>query len=166
MKRIAMLLLLTAGITAGAFAQTTGTLTLQGTVPGILSITVTPAGAASNLDLTTDVSNLTVATVTERSNQKAGYTVTVQSANAAASGGNTAYFESTDAAVSDTLNYTLTYGGTPVSFTSGLATVTDTTSKTLGTGTTKNLNISYTGSTNFLTASTYQDTLTFTITAK
>ncbi len=166
MKKIALAVLMTVGTIGLVFAAPTATLTLQGSVPGVLDISVTPAANATSLDLTTDQSNLTVATVTERSNQKNGYTVTLQSANAAASGGNTAYFKSTDATVSDTLNYTLSYGGTGVAFTSGVATITDTTGKTTGTGTTNNLNISYTGSTANLTASTYSDTLTFTIAAK
>jgi len=144
MKKIAIAVLMTVGTIGLVFAGTTATLTLQGNVPGVLDISVSPAANANNLDLTTDQSNLTVATVTERSNQKNGYTVTLQSANAAATGGNTAYFQSTDPTVADTLNYTLSYGGTAVTFTSGLATITDTTGKTTGTGTTKNLNISYT----------------------
>ena len=99
---------------AGVFAQTTGTLTLTGSVPSILEITVTPAAAATGLDLTANEPGVTVGTVVERSNKKAGYTMSVSSANATATGGADAFFKSGDAGNADTLNYSITYGGTAV----------------------------------------------------
>lgn len=147
-----------------SFAATTGTLTLTGTVPAVLSITVTPQPAASALDLSQTVTNVSVASVNELSNRKPGYTVTLQSANAGS--GTAFFFKSADVTNTDTLAYTLTYGGSPVSLVSGSALITDATAKTAAAGVTKNLAISYNGAASFLNQDTYSDTLTFTITAK
>jgi hypothetical protein len=145
------------------FAATTGTLTLTGTVPPILEITVTALPAASTLDLST-TTDTAVATVTERSNKKGGYTVTVESANAKAMGSAQPFFKSSDPANADTLSYSITYGGTAVTFAGGTALVTDSNSRTTGAGTSKEVRVTYTG--DFLYEDTYTDTLTFTITAK
>ncbi|NBC28421.1 MAG: hypothetical protein GVY29_00340 [Spirochaetes bacterium] len=157
-------------VAVGSFAQQTtdtGTLGLTGTVPKIVSITVADEAIASNLDLTTDVSSLLVATVTERSNVQAGYTVTVESANAAAAGTGSGFFDSSDAGNNDTLNYSVTYGGNAVSYSSGApATVTDAGDKTASSGDSNEVRISYSGSSANIYNGTYSDTLTFTITAK
>ena len=148
------------------FAATSGTLTLSGTVPGILEIVVTPTAAASALDLTVDVSNLSVASVNERSNRKGGYTVSLSSANAVAAGVAQAFLKSADALNLDTLGYSLSYDGAAVSFTAGVAEVSNVSVKTPAAGTDKTLAISYNGSASFLNADGYADTLTFTIVAK
>lgn len=152
------------GIAIPGFAATTGTLVVQGTVPGILEITVSALPAASALDLTSNQVNLPVADVTERSNRKAGYTVTLQSANSGA--GNSFYLKSADPLNADTLAYTLSYGGSAVTLVAGTATITDATAKTSAAGNVKSLTISYSGSASFLNEDAYADTLTFTITAK
>jgi len=164
MKRIIVSLMILAAIAGVATAQTTGTTDLIGTVPAILSITVTANATASNLDLSTDQTDLVVGTVVEKSNKKAGYDVTIQSANAGA--GASAFFKSADAGNTDTLTYTVKYGGNPVTFSGGSANVSNVTAKTPATGTSNDVSISYTGSTANLTEDTYGDTLTFTITAK
>jgi hypothetical protein len=153
-------------LAAPGFAATTGTLTLSGTVSGMLEIAVTPAAAASALDLTVDVTDLAVATVNERSNRKAGYTVVVSSANALAAAANQAFLQSADPLNPDTLDYTLTYDGAAVALVAGSAQVSDVWAKTPASGTDKELCISYSGSSSFLNADAYADTLTFTITAK
>jgi hypothetical protein len=153
-------------LAAPAFAATSGTLTLQGTVAGILEISVTPTPAASALDLTANTTELLVATVNERSNRKAGYTVTVQSANAAAASANAAFLKSVDALNADTLGYTMSYAGAAVALVGGVAQVSDVSAKTAAGGTDKELRISYDGAASFLNADDYADTLTFTITAK
>ena len=158
-----------AGILAFAtpsFAATTGTLTLSGTVPGILEIVVTPTPAASALDLTVDASNLAVASVNERSNRKAGYTVSVSSANALAAASNQAFLKSADVLNADTLSYSLSYDGSPVALVAGNAQVSDVWTRTPAAGTDRELTISYSGTASFLNADAYADTLTFTITAK
>jgi hypothetical protein len=144
-------------------AQTTGTLTLTGTVPPILRITVTALPAASALDLSSDT-DTAVATVVERSNKKGGYTVSVESLNAITDGTAQPFFKSIDAANGDTLAYNLTYGGTTITFTGGSAIVTDSNTRTTGAGESREVRVSYTGA--FLYEDTYNDTLTFTITAK
>jgi hypothetical protein len=62
-------------------ATTFGTLNLIGIIPKKVEITVTAKPAASTLDLTTTESNLSVATVTGKSNVIAGYKITIASAN-------------------------------------------------------------------------------------
>jgi hypothetical protein len=142
-----------------AAAATNASIVVSGTVPDLTSITVSTASDIQNLDLSADISGKSIATVTERSNRRTGYTVTLQSANGGALVG-------VDPLNADTVPYTLTYGGSPVTFSSGTATVTDASSKTTGTGTSKNLAISVAGATLFPNSDTYSDTLTFTIAAK
>lgn len=153
-----------AAVALPGFSATTGTLVLQGTVPGILEITVSALPAASSLALETTQANLAVANVTERSNRKAGYTVTLQSANAGA--GNAFFFKSADAANLDTLAYTLAYDGSPVSLVAGTALITDASAKTPAAGVVKSLAVSFNGAASYLNEDSYADTLTFTITAK
>ena len=166
---VLVLFLFGAAVAAAQTPQTSdsGTLTLEGTVPKIVTINVSPKSVASNLDLSTDQTDLLVATVTETSNVRAGYSVTVQSANAASQSTTDPFFASTSGGNSDTLSYTLKYDGDTVSFTGGsAATVTDASDKTAVGGSTHEVRISYTGTTKNLYADSYQDTLTFTITAK
>ena len=146
------------------FSATTGTLVLQGTVPGILEISVSALPAASSLALETTQTNLAVANVTERSNRKAGYTVSLQSANAGS--GSSFFFKSADVANTDTLDYTLTYDGSPVSLVAGTALITDASARTPSAGVVKSLAISFAGAASYLNEDAYADTLTFTITAK
>lgn len=140
------------------FAQVTdsGSITLQGTVPALAQITVTPIAGFDSLDLTTSQSNLGVATVNEKSNVTTGYTVTLTSANNGS-------FVGLDSGNGDTLAYSISYGGSTVTLTSGSATVTTASARTGAAGVDKTLAISYTGA--FLNADTYQDTITLTISA-
>lgn len=162
-KTLVILLVLLSS--AALFAGTTGSLTLTGTVNGVLDIQVTPDAAASNLDLATSQADLNIATVVEKSNKVDGYTVELESANAAAGGSSQATLESSDANNSDTLNYTLTYDGVNVTFVNGVAQVTDSTSTTSAAGVSKTLAISYTADAS-LTEGSYSDTITLTIAAK
>jgi hypothetical protein len=168
MKRNKMRLIFAAvamlAVALPGFSATTGTLLLQGTVPGILEITVSALPAASSLALETTQTNLAVANVTERSNRKAGYTVTLQSANAGA--GNAFFFKSADPTNLDTLAYTLAYGGSPVNLVAGTALITDASAKTPAAGVAKSLAVSFSGAASYLGEDSYADTLTFTITAK
>ena len=101
----------------GMTAASSGTIALSGSEPGILEITVTAEPQASNLPLNTTVVDLKVGTVTERSNKKAGYTVTLGSANALVSGAAGPSFMSSSTA--DFLPYSLKYGGKAVTFSAG-----------------------------------------------
>ena len=166
MKRIIVSLMILAAIAGVASAATTGSIVLSGTVTSILSITVTSSGAGSGLDLTTDQSNVNVGTVVEYSNLVVGYTVKITSANAKAAGVNDARFEGADGANPDTLDYTVSYGGVPVTFSAGVATVTDSTGKTPLAGSSNDVLISFSGSGANLRADSYGDTLTFDIASK
>jgi hypothetical protein len=63
-------------------AAQTGTLTLSGVVDVVNEIVVTPNAQATNLDILGGQSNLTVASVSETSNNLAGYRIELFSANA------------------------------------------------------------------------------------
>jgi len=147
-------------------AATTGTLSLTGTQPAILSITVTANPAASSLALSTNVTNLQVGSIVEQSNDTAGYTVTISSANAQALPSAVAFFKS--ATTTDTLPYTIQYGGAAVTFlaTGAPVIVSNTTTKTVAAGTTNLVTVSFSGANANLGQATYTDTLTFTIAAK
>lgn len=166
MRKIVAILVIGLIAVSTLFSATTGTVTLVGTVPGILEISIVEESVASSLDLTADEPDLLIASITERSNKKAGYTVTLESENAVEDSSGQAHFDSSDSGNTDTLNYSMTYGGAVVSLASGSAVVTDQTTKTSGTGDIKELRVSYSGSSVFLYEDTYEDTLTFTITAK
>lgn len=158
---LATILTLTIGTT---FAGTTANLTIRGSVTGVIDIAVTPDPVVTNLDLATTQTDLTIASVNEKSNKAAGYTVQLDSANAIAAASNTATLNGT-AGLTDSLDYTLKYDGASVTFTNGSAVITDTTATTSASGIDKGLTISYTGDAG-LQEGTYEDTLTFTIAAK
>jgi hypothetical protein len=145
-------------------AATTGSIAISGSVPGILEISITSEAIAHSLPLTQTVSDLPVATVVERSNKKAGYTVELESANAKASG--LAAPTLTSGETGDVLPYSIKYDGAPVTFSGGSAVVSDTSAKTNASGVSKPVTISFSGASYFLDESTYGDTLTFTIIAK
>lgn len=146
-----------------AFANTSATLILEGTVPGILDISVAAAAVSANLDLGSNAS-FVVASVTERSNKRAGYTVTLSSENAVGAGSDVPFLKGQEVTNTDTLEYSLTYAGIPVELSAGSAIITDVSTKTPSSGSVKPLGISYVG--DFLYEDVYSDTLTFTIAAK
>jgi hypothetical protein len=144
-------------------AATTGSIALSGSIPAIMELEIASEPAASNLPLTKTVADLPVATVTERSNKKAGYTVVLESANAKASGSSPS-FKSEESA--DALPYSIKYNGSDVNFVGGSAIVSSTSSRTNAAGVSKPVTVSFDGASYFLDESTYGDTLTFTIIAK
>lgn len=152
-------------LNASLGAATSGTVNLSGVVPAILEVSVTATSAAGNLNLVSVVSDLQIATVVERSNKRAGYKITLSSANAAAQGASAPFFSSAGSA--DTLSYAISYNGAPVTFAGGAAAeVTDASAKTAALGASKPVTISYDGTGSFLDEGTYTDVLTFTIIAK
>ena len=165
-RTILAILVLLLVATGGAFAQLSGSIVLTGVVPEILSVTVASEAIAANLDLTATVTDLKIGTVTEFSNKLAGYTLTLDSANAVAAGSAIATFEGADIGNSDSMAYTITYGGAAVTLVAGVATVTDIVAKTAAAGNANDVDISYDGAAAFLYEDTYSDTLTFTIAAK
>jgi len=144
-----------------AQAASTGAITLSGTVGVSCNITVAPQGPYNALDLTTSQTTLNVATVTEQCTDPKGYRVTLTSANGKTDG----LLAGATAGNSDTVSYTIFYGGAAVHLANSNATVTNANSKTTGGGAINSLAITYTGAST-LSADTYSDTLTFTITGK
>ena len=136
-----------------SFSATTGTLVLQGTIPSLRSLTVTPEAGHNTLDLGSTQTDLKVATVNEKSNSILGYKITIVSANLSnlkrVSGTEvipyTLKYNGLTADVSSITGYSVTHSGFPVNVN-------------------KDLTISYTGvDTSLLTEGNYSDTLTLTI---
>lgn len=138
-----------------AFAATTGTLLLRGTVPRLLEITVNAQTIASTLPLDTTQSNTLVAVVNEKSNSKTGYNVAISSANQGK-----LVHESVSSSV---VNYSLRYNGSVVNLAAGQ---TFTYSSAGANNNNRNVDISYTGiAHDLLIEGDYSDTVTFTIAA-
>lgn len=147
------LLILSVFIANSALAATTGTLNLIGIIPKKVEITVTSKPVASALDLETTASNLSVGTLTGKSNVNAGYKISVVSANAGKLVHSTVSTEF--------INYTLKIDAASVSL-AGTGFLSFTGKAPF----TKDVNISYTGVDAFTKEDgTYSDTLTFTISA-
>jgi hypothetical protein len=174
---IGMVLLGTSMVFAAPAFQTTDSdvLNIGGNVPERADITITPVDSES-LDLQSVVSDRLIATIVERSNVRAGYTVAVESQN-----GFTLKGTADDAGRFDTLGYALDYDGEAVT-NPGTTFATDTVltavhtfaaraARTAGTpgahtGDTKELKISCDALNVNLYDGDYTDTLTFTITAE
>ena len=155
-----------AAATMGAWAQTSGSLTLRGTIPQILQLTIAPVGSLEALDLTVAIPVTTIATVTEKTNRRTGYNVTIKSSSAEAAGTAGPVFKGLDTSNTETLPYILTYGGNALTFTAGIATIIGPAAKTTSAGTEKTVTMEYILSGLFPNADTYQDILTFTIIGK
>ena len=155
-KRSVAIAVALAAAMAPIFAlSATGTLALSGSVAPITTISVTADPNASALPVGSAASNLKIATVVELSNSKSGYTVTLSSTNGASL---------KETAGTDSLPYSLTYGGNPVTFTAGSATLTTSgTRSATAAGSSNVLAISFSAA--FLNADSYTDSLTFTITS-
>lgn len=163
-KRVLIIASILILVSFSAFSATNGSLTLTGTVNGILDIQVSAATIASNLDLTASQNDLVVATVVEKSNKADGYTVELESANATAAASSVAALEGTGTNT-DSLDYSLSYDGNTVNLVNGSAVVTDSNTATGAAGVSKTLAITYAGDAG-LTEGSYTDTLTLTIAAK
>lgn len=150
MKKVTVVIVLTALVSFGAFAQVsdTATLNLQGTVGPFVDITVWAAPAATSLGLQVAVSPASpvqVGTATISSNT--AYVVSVASSNS---------FEFSNG--TDGLPYTLHWNGSPVTNPSALengASGVANASRTIG--------VSYAAAPGTAEVGTYTDTLTFTI---
>lgn len=154
-------------LTTAVFAENledVGAIRLSGTVEKNVSIAVNGLNNYDSLDLTIDVSDLAVVAVTETSNVREGYTVSLNSANAAAGSTENAFFVGMDGG--EQLSYNITYDGVPVTFIAGTAEVTNSNAKTGLNGQGRVLAISYNAAEAHLGNDSYTDDLTFTITAK
>lgn len=138
-----------------AFAQSSAPLILKARVAQKLILTVTPVPMATTLPLDTTQNDLKVATASVVSNSASGFKVLVSSANMSnlkRLGGNQLF------------PYTMKYGNIQIPLNSPTAT------EFLSDGvinTSDNLTISYTGKPlDTMVAGEYQDTVTFTISAR
>lgn len=150
MKLLILLLLATA-----AYGANTGSLTISGTVPAATNIVVTPQSGFNTLDLTTNSSNLLVATINERNNTAAGYTVTLTS-------GNNGVLKN---ASYPGVPYSASYANVSVRLSTTPVTITSQGPQMGVVNSTKDFKITFTGQDpGGLVQGTYSDTLIFTIT--
>lgn len=162
MKRNLLILAALLTLSAGALhAQwnPTGNLTIVGTMPVITQIQV--LDNLVNLDLSQVGTDVVVGSLRERSNSASGYTVTVTSQNSGALVGDV---------LSESLNYTLSIGGTTFDVSSGTPVlITDSLARTTAAGSSRNIAVSH-GSGDagglLLAQDTYRDVLTFEIAPK
>lgn len=159
-KYIALTVALTL-TTLAVHAQTSGNITIAGTVANETTITVASQAGYNSLLIAAGTVDQLVANVTEKSNDRIGYTVTLNSLNA----GSTAQAFLGGAAVgnTDTVNYTLKYNGTAVTLVSGSAVVTTSATRTPQAGVVKGLAVTIPAT--WVNTDTYSDTLTLTIAA-
>jgi hypothetical protein len=145
-----------------AAAATVATLTLTGTVPQRLQITVTPTAAASGMNLVINQPAIKVADLNGQTNWPFGYTVTVASENVTAARCTTPCFFSPSQ--TDTLNFVLYRGTTPLTFSGSEAEFVATAAKSAHSGDPYDVQVSYNGAAIALTQATdYIENLTFTI---
>ncbi|MGO8921228.1 MAG: hypothetical protein ACLQJR_35540 [Stellaceae bacterium] len=143
------------GIVIGAGQAEAQSITLSGTIAQSCNLTINSSGSYNNLSLTTAQSNVVVGTSGENCNDGKGYKVTIGTRNGTTSGllKGTSY--------SQTLAYGVNYGSTAtLTFAGSTATATNTSATGF---TTYTVGVTYNAGTQ-LTADTYTDTLTFTMT--
>jgi hypothetical protein len=141
-------------------AQLSGNITISGTVANSTSITVASQAGYNTLNIAGGATAQLVAIATEKSNDKLGYTVTLNTANAPTG---TAAFLKGPTGNADQVPYTMTYNGVAVTLVAGSAVVTSANARTPSAGVTKNLNVTIPAV--WVNADTYSDTITLTIAA-
>jgi hypothetical protein len=145
-----------------AWAATTATITLTGSMAQRLDITITPTGAASTLDLSVNQPVIKVGDMNARSNNRTGYNIGVSSANVAATRCASPCFYSTSQA--ESLAFSLYRDATAISFSGATGTFINKATRSAGPGDPYAVQVSYDGSAANLAASNdYAETLTFTI---
>ena len=146
-------------LASASSAQSSATLTISGTVAPINTITIASQTGYNALNIPGGATAQVVGIATETSNDKLGYKVTLKSANAGSTA--QAFLSGATTGNPDTVNYSITYGGTAVTLASGVATVTSVAARTGSAGVNKNIAVTFSGS--WITADTYSDTLTLSI---
>ncbi|HTI99468.1 MAG TPA: hypothetical protein VL527_11350 [Dongiaceae bacterium] len=146
-------------LATASYAQSSANLTIQGSVSAINTISVAPQTGYNALDLVNGETDKLVGIATETSNDVLGYKVTLKSTNAGTSA--QAVLKGAASGNADTVNYSVKYGGSVVTLSSGAAVVTSASGRTGSSGATKNISITLAGG--WRTADTYSDTLTLTI---
>ena len=159
MKKSLLIISAVFAMATAGFAQASATLTISGTVAPINTITIASQAGYNALDLVNGASGKLVGIATETSNDKLGYKVTLSSLNAGSTA--QAFLKGALTGNADTVNYSITYGGTAVTLASGSAVVTSVAARTGAAGVTKNIAVTFSGG--WLTADAYSDTLTLTV---
>lgn len=138
-------------------ASDSAKLELRAQIEEVLQIVVDADSIADNMVVSLDdtIEDLLVGTVTERTNSKTGYTVTIKSDNAS-------LLVNEDGSMA--IPYTVIYGESIIDLSGGSSTVVDTNSRTTAAGTIREVRISYT--TQDIRADVYEDILTFVISSK
>jgi hypothetical protein len=152
-------LLLVIACTAPVFAAPTGTVTINGRVPAVCDVVVTPEAGSQNIpDISLGDTDRIVATVNENCNNTNGYTMTLVGTNSA---DHTGLF--VDSVSNDTHPFTITYDN--VAAPAG-GVVTDV--NAAGINLNKTVRISYPADATLTPSAgfTYAETLIFTIAAK
>lgn len=147
-------------VTTLTSGQQTASLTLGGTVSRTVAINVTPQNNYNSLDLVNGETEKAVAIVNERSNDKAGYTVTLASLGAGLTG--QAQLQPATPGNPDTIPYSLKYGGVPVVMNRGNATLTTAGGRTSSAGANNVLAVTIAPAAG-VNADSYSDTLQLTI---
>lgn len=157
MKKHILTLALTLS-TVSSFAATTANLQLKGVVQDILSIDIAKNGTeADNLNLHETKSNLKLATLTEKSNSKTGYKVTLSSANS----GKLVRVNGDSSKASETFLYEIDYNNKKLNLNGPKI---ETYSGAQATSINRDVGISYQArAIDTLVAGDYTDTITFTI---
>jgi hypothetical protein len=153
--------LIAAAVTS--LAGTQGSIVISGTVPETTDITVSSQSGYNALPLVAGATAQTVATVQEKTNIPRGYTITLKSQNAGSTA--QAVLKPGDGSNSDSVNYSITYGGSGVTLSGGQAVVTNVSGRTGANGVTKNLQVTFSANP-WIAADTYSDTITLTIASK
>lgn len=132
-----------------ALAQNSASVVLSGTVGASAKITATTAPQLTSAELVDGVTDKLVSTVNEKCNNHNGYTVTLQSVNAAAASSSQARLKGGRAGNTDVINYSIKYNGAAITLdNTGTATVTNSDVKTGGSGVDKPLAITIAGGQN------------------
>jgi hypothetical protein len=163
MKKYLLLAAASLSLVNLSLADTTATLTIQGTVNNVTSIVIAPQNNYNDLNVSTGETDKVVGVATERCNSRLGYTVALSSLNAGT--GTQAFLKAITAGNTDVINYSLKYNGTIVPLVAGSAVVTDVSSRTPNAGLDKNISVTVAGA-QWSNTDTYRDTLTVEITAK
>lgn len=154
MKKLISTLTLSA-FSFSVFAATSATLNLKGSIEEKMSIEVQNNALATSLDLLVPRTNFKIAEVVEKSNRKAGYKVSIASANNG---------KLKNGAL-DEIAYTLSYGGQALLL-NGSDVQTRANTQALGNGVVKDVSISYAAQVETEKVSgDYTDTVTFVISA-
>ena len=143
-------IILASMLTLPVYSQTMGTLLLKGEIPSIMSVVIVPETVSSNLPLTQSQTDLKIATINERSNDRDGYSISITSEN----------LGKLMNTYGENLHYTMKYNGDNVNLANGQSFSYVFTNASMKS---RDLSVSYTADGN-LSAGLYTDTITVTIT--